>query len=360
MNAVDGIDDSGAEKAGASAATVTLGANTVKAALDAMEARGDLTPEQNATIMWFFCYVKDLGLSLSKAGELIGSSSTTVYRVFSGKYGASVDHVCAEIVRFRKLADERAKKVDVGFVETSTWRTIDKVCNAALISQTVAFIFGQSQIGKTTSLEEYARRNNHGQTKLVRMPASAGVNMFMRELAKVCHVSTNNTFAGMCEAVMNTIDDKNVLIIDELHQVFTSYQEKSAIKTLEKIREVHDRCKCGLVLCGTMVLQKELQEGKMALLLEQLKRRGTIKVVLPPMPTRGDLDKIARKFGLDPALGEALEVVKEMLHSSGLGMYMKFLQAAAQMANRQGKKTTWDHFVQAYDVINRLSQRGEA
>jgi DNA transposition AAA+ family ATPase len=242
------------------------------------------------------------------------------------------------------------------FVETSIWRIIDRVCNAALVQQSVAFIWGDSQIGKTTALEEYARRNNHGQTKLVRMPASAGVQLFMKELAKACFVSPDSCFEQLRSRVLNAIDDKTLVVIDELHQAFTSYQHGSAIKVAEVIREIYDRTHCGMVLCGTNVLRDELHSGKLSIILEQLRRRGTIKAQLPSHPPRADLDKIARRFGLPPADGIAAEVVKDMIHSSGLGMYIKFLQSAAHMASRENKRVTWDHFVAAHDIIARLSK----
>jgi DNA transposition AAA+ family ATPase len=247
--------------------------------------------------------------------------------------------------------------VKLDFVETSIWRACEKVCTHALVTNTVAFIFGDSQIGKTTALEEFARRNNHGQTKLIRMPASAGVQLFMKEMAKACFVSPDSCFEKLRDRVLNAIDDKTLVIIDEVHQIFTSYQHSSTIKVAEVIREIYDRTHCGMVLVGTNVLKDELTHGKLAAILEQLRRRGTIPLQLPSYPPKADLDKIARKFGLAPADGIAAEVVKDMILTSGLGMYIKFLQSASMMAGREGRKPSWDHFVQAHDIIAKLSRQ---
>jgi DNA transposition AAA+ family ATPase len=335
---------------------ISISGDTVKQALAELNRKGEITADQESIIWWFYAHSRTQGFDLKEAARQIGKDTTTLYRVWTGKYGASLDNICQDLARYRKLAEERSTRVKLDFVETSTWRIIDKVCNAALVTQTVAFVWGDSQQGKTTAVEEYARRNNHGQTKLVRMPASAGVQLFMKELAKVCFVSPDSCFEKLRDRVLNAIDDKTLVIVDELHQAFTSYQHGSAIKVIEVIREIYDRTHCGMVLVGTNVLRDELTRGKLSLILEQFRRRGTIKVQLPANPTRSDLDKIARKFGLQPAEGMALEVVKDMIHTSGLGMYIKFLQSAAMMASREKKPVSWDHFVQAHDIIARLSQ----
>jgi DNA transposition AAA+ family ATPase len=336
---------------------INISGDTVKQALADLVRREDLTPEQESLIWWFYCHARTEGFDLKEAAKEIGKDTTTLYRVWTGKYGASLANICLDIARYRKLAEARATRIKLDFVETSTWRKIEQVCDAVLQDQTVAFIWGDSQIGKTTALDEYARRNNHGQTKLVRMPASSGVQMFMKELARSCFVSTESCFDKLRDRVLNAIDNKTLVIVDELHQAFTSYNHASAVKVFELIREIYDRTHCGMVLVGTNVLRDELHTGKLASILEQLRRRGTIKLQLPPHPPKVDLDKIARKFGLPPADGESAEVIKDMIHTSGMGMYIKFLQSANMMASREGKKISWDHFVQANDIIAKLSRQ---
>jgi DNA transposition AAA+ family ATPase len=64
---------------------------------------------------------------------------------------------------------------------------ISKVCDETLLCNTIAMVYGESQIGKTASLKEYARRNNQGQTVYPLMPASAGVQSMVRAIAEACH-----------------------------------------------------------------------------------------------------------------------------------------------------------------------------
>lgn len=334
-----------------------ISGDTVKQALGGMVKAEKIDQPQADLIWWFFSFARANDWSVRQAAEEIGLDYTTLYRVLHGEYGAKLDNICQKLERYRKIALERATITNVSFVETKTAKSVFQVCDAALFSQTIAFIFGDPQQGKTTALEEYARRNNHGKTKYIRLPASAGVQMVAKEFAKACFVSHKSCFEKLRERIIHSIDNQNLIIVDELHQAFTSYNRSSTIKVLEFIREIHDRTRCGMVLCGTHVLKEEIERGKLSLLLEQLRRRGIIKVELPKNPPKADIDKIAASFRLPAPQADSAEydLIRTMLQRSGLGMYVKFLQAASSMANKQQVDLEWTHFVKAHDIIARLS-----
>jgi len=335
---------------------ITVSAETFKQVLDVAERTGDCDGKQRDLAWWFFtfCRSQGLGFGYPEAGKCIGYDSTTVYRFFHGKYGAKWSNLCEEIARFKKLNEERSSRVRLDFVETECARDVFAACQAALISQTIAYVYGDPQIGKTTALMEFARRNNHGSTIYVRMPASAGVSRFMRELARAAFVSPDTSVEHIIERIFRRVDDKTLVIIDEAHQAFLSYKKSSQIKVLELIREIYDRTGCGMVLCMTSWGREQFTRGNLSLLVEQLRRRGTIKINLPARPSNADIAKIARKFGLDAPTGAARETVQEMLHTSGLGMLIKFLQNASVYAAKQRKPMTWDHFMVAYDIVRKL------
>jgi DNA transposition AAA+ family ATPase len=341
-------------------ARFNVGADEVKPMLRERVEKGSITQEQSDLIWWFFVLCKENDWSLAEAGRELGyESGSTIWHLFHGTYGAKVDTIIGHIQRYRKTYEERSAYRNIQFIQTSIAKRVFEVCHAALISQSIAFIYGDPQIGKTEALLEYARQNNHGQTKYVRLPASAGVQLVAKVVAKACYVSPNTNFENLRESILDAVDGHTLVLIDEAHQSFLSYQKSSQIKVLEFLREIHDRTKCGMVFCGTKVLREELHTGKLALMLRQLERRGIIQVNLPDTPPKRDLDAIAKAFGLEPATENALEVVKDMIHRYGLGKYVKFLQAATRMAAKQQKKLTWDHFVTAHDIIARLS-KGEA
>lgn len=319
-------------------------------------ATKDLPEAHAQAILWLFGYAREQGWSFRILESEVKLSTTTLFRVFKGQYSAALDNVVEKITTFRKLVEERGTANDLAFVETSVSRKVFRTCEWALVSQTLAFIYGNSQIGKTVALEEYARRNNHGQTKLVRMPASAGVQLFMKELAKACYVSPNSSFENLRERVLNSITGNNLIIVDELHQVFLSYQRGSAVKCLEVLREIHDRTKCGMVLCGTTRLRHELMLGQHQEMLEQFKRRGVLEVLLPAKPPGRDVEAIAKAFGLGPMDETSAALAEDILRASGLGKFTKFLQAGRRMADKAKERMSWNHFIRAHDILKKLSE----
>ncbi len=331
-----------------------ISADAVQKALARLVADGEIDDAARAEIWWFYNYAQERNWSLADAGKAIRKDSTTAWRLFMGRYGAKYDNLLNELRVFRKLAEERDARRRVGFIETSTWKKIEQVCRHAQVTQKRVFVYGASQIGKTTCLEEYARRNNHGQTKMLRMPSAPTVTGFLYQVAKACYIPTGANQNIVRERIFGAIDDRMLLIVDEVHQALIGCSTATAIRIMEFIREIHDRCKCGYVLSGTKVLKDEIEGGRIAGILEQTRRRGIVDLVLPDVPPKADVAKLSAAFGLQPPEGIAAEIVSEILRKSGLGQVIAFLQSAANLAGKQQKPLSWDHFVIAYDVINKL------
>lgn len=335
---------------------LNISGDKLKVGLKNQVDRKEITQTQSDLVWWYFAYAKTNKFDLNFASsELSFSANSTMWRVFTCTYGAKLDGVCAKITRYKKLVEERGTLTRIKFVDTSISKRISRACDAALVSQTIVLIYGDSQIGKTEALLRYASLHNHGQTKYVRMPACGGVQLVAKEIARACFVSANTSFEKLRSMILDAIDDKTLLIVDEVHQAFLSYQTTSQVKVLEFLREIYDRTQCGMVLCGTNVLRTEIQEGKHARLLEQLRRRCTHPIQLPSKPPRPDLDRFAAAFGLSKPDGEVYEIIKDMIHRSGVGMYVKYLQSASRIAKKEGKKIHWKHFVTAHDLFAKLS-----
>ena len=75
------------------------------------------------------------------------------------------------------------KKKNIGIIETEVKQTVFHACQAALNDGMPAFIYGASQIGKTTALVEFQRLNNHGRTVYLRMGSGWTRARLVRELA---------------------------------------------------------------------------------------------------------------------------------------------------------------------------------
>jgi DNA transposition AAA+ family ATPase len=320
-------------------------------------ATRDLPDDHRDQLRWLYAFARENGWNLSRLADETKISVTTLYRAFNGTYAAKLDNLIERISSYRRLAEARGTLGDAPFAMTSIARKIDRTCEWALVSQSIAFIFGNRGLGKTLAFERRRETHNHGQTKLIRMPASAGVQLMMKEIAKACYISPNSCFDSLRERVLQAIDHTNLVIIDELHQVFLSYQRGSAIKCLEVIREIHDRTKCGMVLCGTTQLKKEISLGQHAEMLEQFTDRGVLKVQLPTKLPRADVLLIAKGYGLDDEPeGLANELVNELMEARSLRKFGKLLQAATRFASKTGERVTWAHFLKAHDILAKLER----
>ena len=312
--------------------------------------------KHRALVRWFFFYSIQNGIPMKVAADKIGYSGTTVYRILKGDYQGSLDEVCSSIARWKRICDERQTITRVTFVETATARKIWQICDAANLYQSVAVIYGDSQIGKTWALQEYAARHNHGQTRYVRLPAAAGVQMLIRNFAHACGISPKSSFEQLRERVVRATDENTLWLVDELHQAFSTYQRHSRVACLELVREIHDLTGCGMVLCGTHIAREEIENGQHKEMLAQLRRRGIFRLQLPAFATWPDRLAIARHFGLkDTPEGQVRDLVDQIIHRSGLKAYTSYLQAATRLASRRKTPVDWRHFQAAHDAIARLS-----
>lgn len=316
--------------------------------------------KNRALIRWLFFYSIENGIALKTASEKIGYSNTTVYRLLKGDYQGSVAEVAGAIARWKRLCDERADIQTVAFVETATVRKVWQICDAASVYKSVACIYGQSQIGKTWALQEYARRHNHGQTRYVRLPAAAGVQMLIRAFAHASGISPKSSFEQLRERVAKSTDENTLWLVDELHQAFNTYQKHSRLACLELIREIHDLTQCGMVLCGTNIARDEIESGQHKELLAQLRRRGIFRLQLPEFATWPDRLAIAKHFGLrDAPEGQIRALVERIIVQHGLKAYTSYLQAASRIAAKRKTPMEWKHVQTAYDIIARLSTNEE-
>jgi DNA transposition AAA+ family ATPase len=339
-------------------AHLNVGGDKVKPALAAVVKEGKATQEEADLVWWFYAYAKENGWSLSRSATELGVDSTTIYRAFNGTYGAKYSNVCGKIERFKKLIDIRGHINDVPFVETSIGRKVQQVCHAAWASQSIAMIWGESQTGKTYALEHFARTNNHGTTKYVRLPSKGGIQMVAKEVARACYVSTNTSFESIRERILKSIDSSNLVIIDEVHEAFISYLKTSAVSILEFLREIHDRTRCGMVLCMTNIGRDEIERGKLAHVLKQVSKRGVIKLQLPDLAPEADFLLIAAKaFGLPKPEREVLEIIRTIREKNGIGVFCHYLKMGARYAANLRRDFAWDHFAKAYNTLLSLSDK---
>jgi len=348
---------------------INVGGNTV------VQATAHLKADEQTLIRGVHSLARQMNWDWDSLARETKISTTTWYRIFTDKYRypefetegenkkphpharerIPLDGICERIRRWYRVWQERAFMPDEEFIETSVWKRVDWLCRRAFLRKRMGFIYGESQIGKTSCLMEYQRRNNSGQTTYMEIPPSGGVQMMVKAVAKALNVSTNTSYENLLDDVIDALDDSRLLIVDEIHRVFTTYQKTSIVRCLDVLRFIQNKTRCGMVLCGTEVFRDELKRGDFFRFLKQLDKRGLYQLQLPSVPPREDLDLIARHYGLAPASGRAEELMEAIAHSDGFGRYCMRLLDAAELAANKKRKVSWEDFLEANRIADALS-----
>ena len=323
---------------------IAMPAHQVRAAIKQAVAMDRLSEEDGEEIFWLYSYAQEYHLREGDLADKVGVDKTTLYRVFRGNYGAaSWANVVKAIRDFKTVAIEEMKKKNIGIIETEVKKTVFSACQAALNDGMPAFIYGASQIGKTTALLEFQRLNNHGRTVYLRMGSGWTRPRLVRELAVKFGNGVKATKCWALEdAIFGSLTRYNLLIIDEFHLALETSSEASAKAMMELIREIYDRTGCGLVMASTKVGMAGLEGGKNQMLFDQLRRRGVVRVVLPDAPPVRDINTIARSFELPIPSGETLADIKRLIRGRGLGVFIKYLQKAYSLTRKSQNPLSWD------------------
>ena len=332
---------------------ILMPAHQVCAAIKQAVARGQATEDEGDEVWWLYNYALEHHLKEADlAAKMKAYDKNTLYQLFRGLYGVYKDGRCsswANVVRairsFKSVELEEQQKKHIGIVETEVKQVVFRACDAALGDGMPAFIYGASQIGKTTALLEYQRLHNHGRTVYLRMGSNWTKARFVRELARHFNNGIKATRSWALEdAIFGSLNRYNLLIVDEFHLALETTGELSAKEIMEFIREIYDRTGCGLVLSSTKVGMAGLEGGKNQLLFDQLRRRGVVKVVLPDAPPLRDINTIARSFELPLPTGDDLLAIKHLIQLRGLGVFLKYLQKAYAVTRKRKVELSWDAF----------------
>lgn len=316
--------------------------------------------EQRDPLAFWFDLAKDRSWKLTELAKQSGVSSTTISRLFRGKYEGDVAGQIARLAQAMESWSEVIGNPD--FIMTSLAKKMFAVFDKTRALRNVTLMWGPKGIGKSCNIDEYTRRNNHGLTFAVRCPAyGCSIHEFVKHVAETLRIfpGRKSRFRLSQEIAKMLAKGNRLLIIDELHEVFKTCGPTSIIRICEWLRELQDVSECGLVLTGTELLKHEFFHGIHADVLAQLVDRGTVQIPLNNKPTKGDILAIMRHYGLDfPGHNdpEAATIVNDILKSSGLRKLTLHLRDGASAANKRKEENTWTHFVDAFEAIQSMSK----
>lgn len=339
----------------------------------------DLPDEQRTAIKWFAGYCRNRNLGNEELAMLLKKdgggfySYASIYALLTGRrtdQGVNIAPLIASIDAFRRQVEAGSRLGDSGFIATRLSASIWDRCDRARLRRKIAFIFGDSQIGKTASLVEYTRTHNHGETIYMEAPTGGAISTFMQKLGAKLAIPQVNRAGDLRDRIMECFDPKMLLIVDEAHRLLHAGR---GIHSLDFIRELYNTAGCGIVLAMTHEGRQELHKGRFAKRLEQLWRRRLAPLQLPMTVPADDLALFAAAYDLDPAPEKPVAVrtsyIDEHGHSrertyeesplalqaravagEGLGVWLTILQDAKDMAKSQKRPITWAAVLKAYCV----------
>lgn len=285
-----------------------------------------------------------LGGNMTAACREVGISPKTIKGLISGEYGGNAARQLAKLEEARGTIAARgamtSRERDLLHVQTALMNRIWAVCDASKVSHLLNYVEGKSQIGKTTALEAYAAKYPET-TYLMRMPTRPTVTSMLRELLAVCGLPAARTADGAMRLLRGHLSARHLLIVDEAHLALT---RKEGLDCLDCLRELFDRCKCGMVLAVTDVGAQSIVRGPHAERLIQLEKRGEWSI-LPTCPSQGDVAAIWRAYGLPEPEEGVKRQIAAMARASCFGQYCHRLQIAKVEAAERGRLISWDDFL---------------
>jgi AAA domain len=285
--------------------------------------------------------------SVSALAKRVNVSQTTLLRTFNGNYGAELTNLCSKLTHFRTLTAERATFGEEPLVkDLRVVREISVFADMTRISATIGILFGPNQSGKSRTLKMiYTPSHNHGRTIYVEMPDGGGLRYFLEELMKACGISERKSIGEMKQRARRYFDPQTLLIVDEFHQTMIGRGLKTV--TIEFIRQLHDRTGCPILICGTDVVNEELNNPKFKKFLGQLENRGVLRRFVPAKPYAEDVAALCKAYGFPKVIDpEAKKLVDAIAETNGIGKLCKFLRMSKRLASNRKTNPTWRHFLE--------------
>jgi len=288
------------------------------------------------------------GLSLRAAARAAGMEASTLCRALKGAYAGDVAEVEAKCAR---ALDAMAGPA---VIQTSVVAGCRAVCAAAFAAREVGMVWGPTQCGKTTALMQVCREN--GEYRMFRFPATAGIPLLASEIARAYGVWEDGLSFGKCrQRILETARD-TLLIADEVHEAFVAYGQQATTLALEFVREIYDRTGCGLMLCGTDAMPRNMQSGRYAPVLAQTAQRGIFRKAFGARPPWRDVTAAARHHGIGKELDEtAAKQWQARLKGMSFGAVCRLLRSAEHMAGKRNRPMGWERVGEALATLDQFA-----
>jgi len=249
-------------------------------------------------------YMRDNSLSQSATAKMLGISESAMSQYLAGKYPnpETVERRIAEMLEKETLRQNVAGVQDIPFAMTSISQHVIRTLEYARLKRNISVIHGDAGVGKTRTLQEWAR----GKTDIVLLTAAPALSnpksffkYLARELKTVRGGHIDDLYLELADRL--TGSDK-MIIIDEAQHL--------TLKTLENIRGIQETADVAIVLVGNETVYTKMVGRQQAEFAQLFSRIGWRKQLLTDHFVLDDVQKV---FGhQDP---DASNLLLDICHS---------------------------------------------
>jgi len=203
--------------------------------------------------------LKDLmekrGISLKAVSRSLGISTATLSQWLNNSYTGNVTKIEEAVKGFieRQMEKHKTSVNSIEFVMTSVAKKVFEIARICHIDGEIGVCYGDSGVGKTMAVKEYARRN----TDVILVEADLGytAKVLFAELHRRLGMDGRGTIHDMFEDVVAKLRGSGrLIIVDEA--------EHLPYRALELLRRVYDKAGVGILLVGMPRLIANLRGKK--------------------------------------------------------------------------------------------------
>ena len=300
-------------------------------------------------IQWLYKTAVEQGWSIKQASQHIGKHESNLPRVLRGTYKSLVGFASA-INMFRDQYEELKGAVDQKFHPIPEAKTVFYTCEKIIASKEMGILHGPLGHGKTIALESFAKKPEN-KCRVFRCRAAASYGAFVSLVAYKLNIK-KSSIANMVESIHQRLRRLNLdlLIFDEMHEIFITSNKNTGVKIFEFIREIFDVIGTPVLLCGTEVLPKEMKNGIWEETLRQVRDRGDTEVCVKKRTNCKGLAPIFSDYGLPMPTGEALKLVNDIIEAHSLRKLVIKIRASVRAATNINQAVSWDHFIDVHSL----------
>ncbi|GJM25072.1 MAG: hypothetical protein DHS20C16_14870 [Phycisphaerae bacterium] len=293
-------------------------------------------------------YAQRNEITLVQIAREIGISQSTVSEVLLRKYSGKADKHLRALNNWLELTVRRQNVIqNKKWVDTAVAREIVMVAELASETLCMAAVWGPARIGKSFTLEAIAGSDRLGSPILFRVTESCTKpTPFTRMLCEALELSISVTFDRLQSNIIKRLKGtKRMLMIDEV--------DRATYKTLELIRDIHDKTGCPILLAGKPTVYQRLgfrDTGDFCEVLDQLSGRIAFRRDLTertrrrdnpePLFSLKDIRRLIQISNLDLKVSrEAEEWLQDracMLGMGGFGKAVILLYLSYKLAKTKG------------------------